>query len=70
MNLPHLRPDESDPEVVFCPLDPNPLPLSYRHEGDGGMHYDGDYHTRARTNGADIDVCFGGRIAVTTVKLL
>jgi 5'-nucleotidase len=70
VNLPHLRPDEVDPEVVFCPLDPNPLPLSYRHEDDVGMHYDGDYHNRKRTAGADVDVCFGGRIAVTTVKLL
>lgn len=70
VNLPHLRPDEAEPEVVFCPLDPHPLPLSYRHERDGGLHYDGDYHTRERTVGADIDVCFGGRIAVTTIKLL
>src|SRR3982751_1741778 len=29
VNLPHLRPDEPDPEIVFCPLDPRPLPLSY-----------------------------------------
>jgi 5'-nucleotidase len=70
VNLPHLRPDEPDPEVVFCPLDPHPLPLSYRHEDDVGMHYDGDYHARERTTGADVDVCFGGRIAVTLVKLL
>ena len=69
VNLPHLRPDEPDPEIVFCPLDPHPLPLSYRHEG-GGMHYDGDYHSRARTPGTDVDVCFGGRIAVTRIKLL
>ena len=70
VNLPHLSPNEPDPEVVFCPLDPHPLPLSYRHEGDGGMHYDGDYHARERTAGADVDVCFGGRIAVTAIKLL
>jgi 5'-nucleotidase len=70
VNLPHRRPGEPDPEVVYCPLDPHPLPLSYRHEDDGGMHYDGDYHSRARTTGADVDVCFGGRIAVTVIKLL
>ena len=70
VNLPHLRPDEDDPEVVFCPLDPHPLPLSYRHEGDGEMHYDGDYHARKRAAGADVDVCFSGRIAVTRIKLL
>ena len=51
VNLPHLRPDEPDPEVVFCPLDPNPLPLSYRHEESTGLHYDGDYHARQRVPG-------------------
>ena len=70
VNLPHLPPEEADPEVVFCPLDPHPLPLSYRHEDDGGMHYDGDYHARERTAGADVDVCFGGRVAVTRIQLL
>ena len=70
VNLPHLAPADPDPEVIFCPLDPNPLPLSYRHEDDGGMHYDGDYHNRRRTAGADVDLCFGGRIAVTLIKLL
>lgn len=70
VNLPHLPPGSAEPEIVECPLDPNPLPLSYRHEDDGGMHYDGDYHGRKRTAGADIDVCFGGRIAVTLIKLL
>jgi 5'-nucleotidase len=70
VNLPHLRPDEPDPQVVHCSLDPRPLPLSYRHEDGGAMHYDGDYHSRERTAGADVDVCFSGRIAVTTIRLL
>lgn len=70
VNLPHLRAGDPDPDVVFCPLAPHPLPLSYRHEDDGGMHYDGDYHARERTAGADVDVCFDGRIAVTLIKLL
>jgi 5'-nucleotidase len=70
VNLPHLEPGEPDPEVVFCRLDPHPLPLSYRHEEETGLHYDGDYHARQRQPGADVDVCFGGRIAVTEVRLL
>jgi 5'-nucleotidase len=69
VNLPHLGPADDDPEIVFCPLDPHPLPLSYRHEEDSGLHYDGDYHARQRTLGADVDVCFGGRIAVTAIRL-
>ena len=68
INLPHLEVGEPDPEVVFCPLDPQPLPLSYRTEGDL-YHYDGDYHKRQREPGADVDVCFRGRIAVTRLTL-
>lgn len=69
VNLPHLTADEPDPELVFCPLDPNPLPLSYRHEENGEWHYDGDYHARVRVAGADVDVCFEGRISVTALRL-
>jgi 5'-nucleotidase len=69
VNLPHLAPDAPEPEIVFCPLDPNPLPLSYRHEADNHHVYDGDYQTRQRTRGADVDTCFTGRIAVTAVRL-
>ncbi len=70
VNLPHLAPDAPDPDVVLCPLDPYPLPLSYRHEEDGGMYYNGDYHARNRSAGADVDVCFSGNISVTQIKLL
>src|SRR5438067_8994 len=63
VNFPHLRPDEPDPELIYCPLDPHPLPLSYRHE-EGLHYYDGDYHARERKPGCDVDVCFGGRISV------
>jgi 5'-nucleotidase len=68
VNLPHLEPDAPDPVVVFCPLDPAPLPLSFRSEG-GLLHYNGDYHGRRRTSGADVDVCFRGAIAVTRIAL-
>ncbi len=69
VNFPHLAPTDPDPEVVFCPLDPHPLPLSYRHE-ETGLVYDGNYHLRDRAPGADVDVCFSGRIAVTELRLL
>jgi 5'-nucleotidase len=69
VNLPHLEPGKPDPEIVFCPLDPTPLPLSFREEGDW-LHYNGDYHGRKRVAGADVDVCFSGKIAVTLISLL
>lgn len=69
VNLPHLPPEAGDPAVVWCPLDPNALPLNYRHEEESGLYFAGDYHVRSRTPEADVDVCFGGRIAVTAVRL-
>jgi len=70
VNLPHLPAEAPDPEVVSCRLDPEALPLNYRHEEESGLYYAGDYRLRPRTPGADVDVCFGGRIAVTAVRLL
>ena len=71
VNLPIFPPGAMDPpEVVWCPLDPKPLPLNYRHEEETGLYFAGDYNRRGRTSGADVDTCFGGRIAVTAVRLL
>ena len=69
VNLPHLAPGEPDPQVVFCPLDQHPLPLSFRPDEEGRLFYDGNYHSRQRQIGADVDVCFSGNIAVTEVHL-
>jgi len=68
INLPHLGPEEADPSVVYCPLDRGPLPLSFRLEEEH-HYYDGNYHQRLREPGADVDICFGGRIAVTKLSL-
>jgi 5'-nucleotidase len=68
VNLPHLEPGAPDPEVVFCRLDPTPLPLSFREEGEW-LHYDGDYHRRGGEPGTDVDACFSGKIAVTAIAL-
>jgi 5'-nucleotidase len=69
INLPHLEASAGDPETVDCPLDPTPLPLSFREVGDV-LHYNGDYHGRRRRPGADVDVCFSGKIALTKIALL
>lgn len=69
VNFPHLTPEEPEPEIIFCPLDPHPLPLSYHHGENGEHFYDGHYHSRQRNAGADVDTCFGGRIAVTALRL-
>lgn len=69
VNLPHPEPGAPDPEIVFCPLDPSPLPLHFRVEGDQA-HYCGVYQDRPRKPSCDVDVCFRGQIAVTLIRLL
>jgi 5'-nucleotidase len=68
VNFPHPGPDAPEPEVVFCPVDPSPLPLLYAVAGDDAT-YNGDYHERRRVPGADVAVCFGGNIAVSLVPV-
>lgn len=68
VNMPYLPPDAPDPEVVFCPVDPSPLPLSY--EVNGELHtYNTVYHQRPRQPGSDIETCFNGSIAVSQVRV-
>jgi len=68
VNLPHLEPKAKEPEIIFCHPSTDPLPLSYRVEGDL-YYYQGDYIRRKRTTGTDVDVCLGGNIAVTQIQL-
>ena len=69
INLPHLEPGDASPPAVLCPLDPHPLPVQFRRDGDL-LHYEGNYHGRSRVEGADVDVCFQGKIAVTRLSLV
>ncbi len=69
VNLPHPADDlVATPELVVCPLDPSPLPLAYR-EVAGGLEYCGNYQTRPRVAGADVERCFGGAITATLVSV-
>lgn len=70
VNLPHLAEDADEPRIVWCELDPKPLPLNYAHEEKTGLYFAGDYQLRERTPGADVDACFGGAITITRVRLL
>jgi 5'-nucleotidase len=68
VNLPHVATQASDPPVIHCALDPSPLQLRYRTEGDA-YHYAGDYHQRPRVAGSDVDECLQGAITVSLVRL-
>lgn len=68
VNLPHLTSGNPDPEIVFCPIDPSPLPVSYETIGEL-LRYSGNYHERRRQPGTDVDVCFNGRISISLVPV-
>jgi 5'-nucleotidase len=68
VNFPHLTPGSLEPPLVFCGLDPHPLPVRYELLG-GELHYRGSYHERLRLPGHDVQVCFDGGIAVTKLAL-
>lgn len=67
VNLPDLPAGDVDPEVVECAVDGSPFGLGYRLTTDGWA-YESSYHDRPRVAGGDVDVCFGGRIAVSRVR--
>ena len=68
VNLPHLAPGEADPEIVFCEPCTRPLPVAYRVEGED-YHYEGVYSDRAKDPGADVELCFSGKITVSLLRL-
>ncbi len=69
VNLPHLVAGAPAPAMVYCKLDPHPLPVEYRQENTSTFHYAGVYHSRARQPERDVDVCFSGRIACCELGL-
>ncbi|HEY9625128.1 MAG TPA: 5'/3'-nucleotidase SurE [Crinalium sp.] len=68
VNLPHLQPGSSEPDIVFCPLCTQPLPIDYRVEGEY-FQYVGNYGGRSRDPGSDVDVCFSGSISISKIRL-
>jgi 5'-nucleotidase len=68
VNLPHLEADQPEPKIILCEPSIAPLPVDYRVEGDT-YYYQGEYAKRDRTLGTDVDICFGGNIAVTLIRL-
>jgi 5'-nucleotidase len=67
VNLPDSQQFAASPRS-FCPLDTNAMPVRFE-EHEGKLHYRGIYQDRVRTPGSDIDVCFGGGIAITAIGL-
>ena len=52
----------------YCPLDKHPH--HYHYTVDNGIyHYQGIIHDRPRSDGSDVDVCFGGMVSVTRMEI-
>ena len=68
VNLPLLPPDAPDRKSSGVHSIPSPFRSTTGRAEKRSVA--GDYSLRLRTPGADVDVCFGGRIAVTAVRLL
>jgi len=68
VNLPHPLALESAPEFKFCNLDTSPHNYVYRQDG-GTYIYEGVIHNRPRQPGKDVDVCFGGKVAITLLQV-
>lgn len=66
VNLPD-EPGDALPPWIDCPVDLNPLPVSYAAM-EGKLHYRSNYHGRARSPGHDVAVCFGGAISVSRLR--
>ena len=69
VNLPHPAAGEREPQVVHCGQERHSLHVNYEEREPGKLFYASDYHDRPRVPGSDVDVCFGGDIAVTVASI-
>lgn len=68
VNLPHPLNMSKPMDYAICPLDRNAHDYYYMKDSDT-YRYQGIIHERPRDSGGDVDVCFGGRIAVTRLAI-
>jgi 5'-nucleotidase len=74
VNLPHLPPGELalPPRVIVNPCRA-PLPVSFESTevspGRFRHHYNARYADRLADTGSDVEICFGGRIAVARLQI-
>jgi len=56
------------PELIDCSLGRGHLPVEFSRNY-GALIYQGVYQDRPRESGDDVDVCFGGNVAVTKMSI-
>ena len=68
INFPHPPHEHPSLGHAFCDVDAGPLSVDYEHNGSHYI-YTGNYHERPRQEGRDVDVCFGGKVAISMIPL-
>ena len=68
VNFPIWEPSQPEPQIIECRLDLNRHDVRFEPLEDR-WHYRGVYRDRPRTDGHDVDVCFGGQIALTRLTI-
>ena len=68
LNFPFKEIRSPAPEVISCPLDPSPLPLSYTKKREMAC-YNGPYDKRRHLKGTDVELCFNGKITITQLSI-
>ena len=68
INLPHPDHGETRLEMRTAPVDTSPFKNTFTAEGNGYLH-SGVYHERPRKTGSDVDLCFGGHITMSTIRV-
>ena len=56
------------PQLVECPVGRGHLPVEFVSD-QGWLTYRGVYQDRPREAGGDVDVCFGGNVAITRLSI-
>lgn len=69
VNLPDLPAGADVPAIVECATDASPFALGYAITPEG-WKYQASYHDRPRVAGGDVDVCFGGAIAASRLRVV
>lgn len=68
VNLPFCA-QSDEPEIVLCGPDPSPHDVRYT-AGEGGYRYAGVFLNRPRLSGCDVEIVFGGRVAVSELGIV
>jgi 5'-nucleotidase len=66
LNLPDPQGEQSQPELVECQYDFEPLPVGFEY-AEGTWRYSSQYQSRLRTPDRDVALCFGGAITLSAV---